>query len=362
MRRIAILCGIILCFIQLNAQEKGVKFQELTFQQALDKAKTENKLVFMDCYTSWCGPCKYMLNTVFVLPEMGTFFNDQFINVKYDMEKGEGPRLRGRFHVTAYPTFLIIRPDGALQHRIVGSRKAEDFLECVKRGAKEETSQFYLDDLYRQGKLDNKQIASYRAALKDAKRNTELKQVTGEEFKQLSDAERCLASYWYIYDQNEITPDDERFAYLIAHKTDFDKQVGKEIVEKRIYDSYFQKLTTIKTNEAISGLTALIKKQVASVDFEGKDEIILCLRYVEARDNHNIDVLLDIMEKELRNLPRAFLWQAPFLDFIAKEGSRKQVDRYIALENEMVEAMDNESLKKAVKEAFVKYDSMQNGD
>ena len=73
---------------------------------------------------------------------------------------------------------------------------------------------------------------------------------------------------------------------------------------------------------------------------------------MEARDNHNIDVLLDIMEKELRNLPRAFLWQAPFLDFIAKEGSRKQVDRYIALENEMVEAMDNESLKKAVNKAL----------
>ena len=41
-----------------NAQD-GVKFEDLTFEQALAKAKVENKLVFMDCYTSWCGPVSY---------------------------------------------------------------------------------------------------------------------------------------------------------------------------------------------------------------------------------------------------------------------------------------------------------------
>lgn len=64
-----------------------------------------------------------MLNNVFVLPEVGAFFNEHFVNVKYDMEQGEGRYLNGRFHVRSYPTFLMIRPDGAVQHRIVGSRK-----------------------------------------------------------------------------------------------------------------------------------------------------------------------------------------------------------------------------------------------
>ncbi|HJA15682.1 MAG TPA: thioredoxin family protein [Candidatus Butyricimonas faecavium] len=357
MKRIAILlCCIVLSCIQLSAQE-GVLFQELTFQQALDKAKAENKLVFMDCYTSWCGPCKYMLNTVFVLPEMGEFFNDQFVNVKYDMEKGEGPRLRGKFRITSYPTFLIIRPDGTLQHRIVGSRPAEDFLECVKRGANEETSQFYLDQLYRQGKLAKQQLVSYRAALKDAKRSAELKHITGEEFKQLTDAERCLLRYWYLYDQDEIAIEDERFAYLITHKVEFDNQVGKAIVDKRIYDTYFQRLATLKANVPVAELVTLIKKQIASVDFEKKEEIALSLRYVEARNGSDINALLDIMEKKLQDLPRPFLWQTPFFDFIVKEGNRKQVDRYFTLESKMVEAMDNETMKKAVKETFIKYRS-----
>ena len=103
-----------------NAQE-GVKFEDLTFKEALAKAKAENKLVFMDCYTSWCGPCKKMLNTVFVQKEAGDFFNPRFVNIKYDMEKGEGIELAKQFNVKSFPTFFIIRPDGSIQHKVGGA-------------------------------------------------------------------------------------------------------------------------------------------------------------------------------------------------------------------------------------------------
>lgn len=105
MKKILILCLIVCSLSRLEAQEQGVQFQELTFQEALNKAKTENKLVFVDCYTSWCGPCKYMLNNVFVSSGGGCVFQpEHFVNVKYDMEQGEGRYLNGRFHVRSYPT------------------------------------------------------------------------------------------------------------------------------------------------------------------------------------------------------------------------------------------------------------------
>lgn len=56
----------------------------------------------MGCYTSWCGPCKQMAQTTFVDPEVAVFFNEKFINVKVDMEKGEGKELKDRYHVKAY--------------------------------------------------------------------------------------------------------------------------------------------------------------------------------------------------------------------------------------------------------------------
>ena len=46
-------------------------FQELTLEKALEKAKSEHKKVFVDCYTSWCGPCKMMAEKVLPLKEVG---------------------------------------------------------------------------------------------------------------------------------------------------------------------------------------------------------------------------------------------------------------------------------------------------
>ena len=77
----------LLCSVVAFAQ--GVDFQDLTYREALEKAKAENKLVFMDCYTSWCGPCRIMSNEVFPQKEAGDYFNPLFLFVKYDMEKGE---------------------------------------------------------------------------------------------------------------------------------------------------------------------------------------------------------------------------------------------------------------------------------
>ncbi|MDE5612365.1 MAG: thioredoxin domain-containing protein, partial [Odoribacter sp.] len=87
MRRIFLVFVGLLCsgiaFAQTN-------FQELSLEEACKKAKAENKPVFLDCYTSWCGPCKMMANNVFTLKEAGDYFNQNFVCVKTDMEKGDG--------------------------------------------------------------------------------------------------------------------------------------------------------------------------------------------------------------------------------------------------------------------------------
>ena len=89
MKKILILGTALLCGFLCRVAAQGVEFRDLTFGQALEQARTENKLVFMDCYTSWCGPCKNMLKNVFTLPEAGEFMNAHFVCVKYDMETND---------------------------------------------------------------------------------------------------------------------------------------------------------------------------------------------------------------------------------------------------------------------------------
>ena len=83
-----------------EAQSKGITFEQTKeWKKVLKKAKKEKTLIFIDCYTSWCGPCKYMTETIFPQEKAGEFFNPKFVCVKFDMEKGEGPELAKRFVV-----------------------------------------------------------------------------------------------------------------------------------------------------------------------------------------------------------------------------------------------------------------------
>lgn len=99
---------------------QGMTFAEGTFSDALARAKKENKLIFLDAYASWCGPCKLMAKNVFTQEEVGQFYNANFINTKIDMEKGEGVALAKKYGVMAYPTYLYLNADGELLHRGTG--------------------------------------------------------------------------------------------------------------------------------------------------------------------------------------------------------------------------------------------------
>jgi thiol:disulfide interchange protein len=114
-----------------NSSE-GINFQSISFQEALKKAKKEKKLIFVDAYAVWCGPCKWMEANTFREKEVGDAFNKKFVNLKIDMEKGEGPELARKYNVRAYPTLLLIDGDGQVVKRIVGLQKKEKLLSEVE--------------------------------------------------------------------------------------------------------------------------------------------------------------------------------------------------------------------------------------
>ena len=66
---------------------EGVQFQDLIYEEALKKAGKEGKMVFMDCYTVWCGPCKMMNERVFTQKVVGDYFKKHFIPLKVVMVK-----------------------------------------------------------------------------------------------------------------------------------------------------------------------------------------------------------------------------------------------------------------------------------
>jgi thioredoxin 1 len=108
---------------------EGIKFQDMSLEKAKDLAKSTGKLIFIDAYTSWCGPCKAMARDEFVKPDLGNLFNSKFINLKIDVEKdADGAELVRMYKVRAYPTLLFIDGDGKLIKSVSGYQYANDLI------------------------------------------------------------------------------------------------------------------------------------------------------------------------------------------------------------------------------------------
>ena len=136
MKNFRILSGainaVLLMFV-LSAFEKqeqvGIVFFNGTLKEALAKAKAENKFVFFDAYASWCGPCKAMEKEVFTDKTLGDYFNNKFVAIRIDMEKGEGPELAKHFtSIDGYPSLLFLNNKGNVIKTLLGSRNTEDLL------------------------------------------------------------------------------------------------------------------------------------------------------------------------------------------------------------------------------------------
>ena len=112
---------------------KGTQFFKGTFAQALAKAKQENKKLMVDCYTLWCGPCRYMATNVFPNDTLGKFMNEHFVCMKLDMEHGEGPERNKTFNVKAYPTFIFFDADGKELNRFEGMAYQDEFQKRCER-------------------------------------------------------------------------------------------------------------------------------------------------------------------------------------------------------------------------------------
>lgn len=113
--------------------KSGVQFFDGSWEEAKEKAKDEGMPIFVDAYTTWCGPCKMMNRRVFPRKQVGKFYNENFINFKFDMESKNGKKFRRKYRVKGYPSFYYFDQEGDNVHSKMGYLQPK---QLVKHGKK----------------------------------------------------------------------------------------------------------------------------------------------------------------------------------------------------------------------------------
>lgn len=234
MKKTLVILMLILTAIGASAQ--GVDFVKgVSFKEALAKARKENKMLFMDCYTSWCVPCARMAHEIFPQKVCGDYFNDKFVCIQVDMEKGEGVQLLKKYMVQSYPTFIIMDADGKEINRLTGgSPDAATFLTRMVEAVKPDNSVVALKEAFdKEPNYDN----GMKLAKAQIDHGQDPTPTLDEMYKNPWESQRYSREYLeLVFATTDFR--SPRFDHLMLDKYKMDKYLGREVVNQMIFDTY----------------------------------------------------------------------------------------------------------------------------
>jgi len=228
--------ALLLISLTINAQT-GIKFKHINWAEVQEEAKSENKMIFIDCYTTWCGPCKKLSKEIFPQEIVGEYFNENFISIKVDMEKGEGIELRNKFKVNAFPTMLFISKEGKEIHRIVGYFAADKLIAQAKK-AKQNVGLSSFVDRYNNGERSQEFLMKYISVLSHINNKKELSKIIDEYMSKVADVDLIKKENWQIILKYIYDPYSREIKYVQKNKAEFCKVHEKMAVEYKLLGTY----------------------------------------------------------------------------------------------------------------------------
>ena len=229
MKKIQII--IFLLSFVVSGQAQGIHFFQGTWSETIKKAASENKLIFIDFYTQWCGPCYNMAKDVFTKSEVGQYYNQHFINVKIDAENGEGIELAKRYKVRSYPTYAYIDPQTEeIVHRSSSRQSAEQFIYTAQSAQTPHLRSFYLDEEYQKGNRDRNLLINYITYKASVYARQEVQVAFKELLEQSSLKEKQI---WELY-VSSISGLNPYTQMISEDYQDFCNRLGKNEVDKKL--------------------------------------------------------------------------------------------------------------------------------
>ncbi len=265
MRRLTLFLLVALSLLSLDgwSQNRSITFVEKPWQEILAQARAEQKIIFLDAYASWCGPCKWMAANMFTIDSIADFYNRSFLCTHVDMEKGEGPGLAMKYQVSAYPTLLFIAPDGSLLHRKVGaSRVPDDYIRLGQEALSPDQNLAAFVKRYTEGERSPAFMLKYFSMLSDA--YIPVAEPLQEYLASQSEDQLFSRTDWEIIFKYLSDMDSPTFLFLLKHEKEYAARYTEDSVNMKVNDMFDKFLRGNMRNPAFGFDQVQQKQQIIS--------------------------------------------------------------------------------------------------
>ncbi|MEF9986911.1 MAG: thioredoxin domain-containing protein [Bacteroidales bacterium] len=267
-----IIC-IVFMLVSLNlVAQEGIKFQHGTWAQAKELAVKENKLIFVDFYTQWCGPCYNMAKNTFVLYSVGTLYNTNFVNMKIDAENGEGIELAKKYGVRSYPTYCFIDPKTEeIVHRSSSNQAPDTFIFTGESALNSKTTSVYLEKARAAGNKEAEFLLAFANYCGSCYRRDEALEAA-QELVKINGYGLDNPKVWDLFVKFISGRENTLFTNLAANVDKYRTIYGAQKVDKKLFAecSYVPDSKLWATLPSFNGKEYLIKKEEANLALREK--------------------------------------------------------------------------------------------
>lgn len=272
MKKVFLAASIITATL-LSAQNKHINFETGNLASVFAKAKKENKLIFVDAFTTWCGPCKFMAKTVFTNDTVADYYNSTFVNLKLDMEKGEGIEFAKKYNVSCYPNLLYIDGNGNLVNRTAGALPAAAFIETGKNSLIPERTFVSKKSNFDKNGVNESNILEYVELMSGSCLDPSEK--VAEYLKSVKDEDLQNNTNWTLMKDHIYDHQSREMKYFISNISAFETKYGKPAVDQKVAQlgfSYFSNHIRAKKYDAAA--YEVSKKEFTSLNWPNTPRIL----------------------------------------------------------------------------------------
>lgn len=285
-------------------------------KQALEQAKKENKLVFVDFSADWCAPCKAMMKFEFPKQDVGEYMNKTFVSIAIDGEKGEGPRLADQFSITGYPTMFVLRPDGTKVMEFNGYQDGREMIRQIQNKLDpEKTLPKYLER-YKNGERDrgfisllcemltkSENVKDYNQKLANAELAHNIAQ---DYFKSLPDSVKTKQENQFVLWQYTKYAEDPTVQYLKKNMDSFDelyKPGFQHVVDEAYKNTIIMYLTGGKPFR--KDIYEKYKKEFEDMQlFKKVENSDVAFQFIDIYGKGDLDAYIDYCSKNFSRLTK----------------------------------------------------------